>query len=402
MVDEDRKMIDPARFREVLGHHPTGVSVVTGFDAGGEPVGMVVGSFASVSLDPPLVSFMPMKDSGAFARLRTAPRFSVNVLAADQERECRILAGRDPDRFSRVSWSTSPAGGPVLDGVLAVIDCEWRDDIDAGDHWIILGSVIALEVRRSAPALIFFQGGYGRWGTLAAPAFPDRALIAGTRLAAAALPRMRDLAERFGIEVTAYAPLGDALSIVETVVGGGREPLAEVGTRIPLIPPFGEQLVAHSGRDVVERWLARLPSAPPGQPDSSASHRRRLAEAARRGWSATNVEVDMLEIERAAAMYSDREPVPAGLRAIREIMLAADGRYRPIDLTRGRRSGVGTLSSAVLLPSGEVGLVLQCSQLDSDATTDRVREWIDALTSLTAELARDLSGECVGTLSRRE
>lgn len=110
----------------------------------------------------------------------------------------------------------------------------------------------------------------------------------------------------------------------------------------------------------------------------------------------------MLRIERAAAMYSDREPVPAGLRAIREIMLAADGRYRPIDLTHGRRSGVGTLSSAVLLRSGEVGLVLQCSQLDSDATTDRVREWIDALTSLTAELAQDLSGECVGTLSRRE
>ena len=77
--------IDGTRFREVLGSYPTGVAIVSCMDENGMPVGMVIGSFTSVSLDPPLIAYLPMKSSRTFARMRGATTFCVNILAADQE-----------------------------------------------------------------------------------------------------------------------------------------------------------------------------------------------------------------------------------------------------------------------------------------------------------------------------
>src|SRR5688500_6975087 len=105
--------IDPVAFRETLGHYPTGVAVVTGIDAEGAAAGMVVGSFTSVSLDPPLVAFLPTRESGSFARLRTGTTFGVNVLASDQEPTCRRFASRIPDKFEGVSWTPAPGGAPI-------------------------------------------------------------------------------------------------------------------------------------------------------------------------------------------------------------------------------------------------------------------------------------------------
>lgn len=153
--------IDPGAFRRVLSHHPTGVAVVTATDSGGERVGMVVGSFSSVSLDPMLVSFMPAKSSTTYARLRTADSFCVNVLAADQQTLCAQFASRSHDKFAGVeAWPTG-RGGWVLEGALAWVDCSWHQTIDAGDHDIVLGQVEALEVSGSTTPLVFFQGLYG-------------------------------------------------------------------------------------------------------------------------------------------------------------------------------------------------------------------------------------------------
>ena len=105
-----------SEFRETLGHYPTGVAVVTAVAGDGGPAGMVVGSFTSVSLDPPLVAFLPTKDSGSWARLATADRFCVNVLAADQEDLCPSQSHerRPPPRKSRLQHhrptSPTPSG----------------------------------------------------------------------------------------------------------------------------------------------------------------------------------------------------------------------------------------------------------------------------------------------------
>src|ERR1700678_1970012 len=92
-------VIDGGHFRRVLGQYPTGVCVITATGPDGRPVGMTVGSFTSVSLDPPLVAFLPRKGSRVFATIAQAERFAVNILAGDQVALCRHFASRESDKF---------------------------------------------------------------------------------------------------------------------------------------------------------------------------------------------------------------------------------------------------------------------------------------------------------------
>lgn len=153
---------DSARFRQVLGHFPTGVTVITAAgDA--EPVGMAVGSFASVSLDPPLVGFFPDKGSSSWPRIEAAGAFCVNILGEDQEDVCRRFAMKGDDKFAGLGWSPAGSGAPLLDGVIAWIDCDIESVTEAGDHWLVLGRVRDLSVGHDGPPLVFFRGGYGRF-----------------------------------------------------------------------------------------------------------------------------------------------------------------------------------------------------------------------------------------------
>lgn len=156
----ETRPIEPRRFRDVMGHVPTGVALVTGMTESGEPLGMVVGSFTSVSLEPPLVAYFPMKSSTTFARLRTLENFAVNVLASDQQDLCRAFTSRREDRWRNLSWHRSPSGCPVLDDAIAWVDCRVVAVQEAGDHYMVLGEVTDLSDRRPAPPLLFFQGDY--------------------------------------------------------------------------------------------------------------------------------------------------------------------------------------------------------------------------------------------------
>lgn len=158
--------IDPAVFRRVLGHYPTGVCIVTAVEEDGSPVGMVVGSFTSASLDPPLVAFLPDRKSTSWPRIERAGRFCVNVLASDQQPLCRRFSASGTDKFANLSHRISDNGSPVLDDVVAWIDCTLDAVHEAGDHFIVLGRVMALDVMRPERPLLFFQGGYGEFAEL--------------------------------------------------------------------------------------------------------------------------------------------------------------------------------------------------------------------------------------------
>lgn len=155
-------MFDAARFRQVLGHFPTGVTVITAVDDG-EPVGLAVGSFASVSLEPPLVLFCAAQSSSSWPRIRAAGTFCVNVLAEDQEDVCRVFASKGADKFAGLGWKHSALGAPLLDGVLAWMDCEIADVVAEGDHDVVIGRVHDLAVNHEGGPLLFFRGGYGRF-----------------------------------------------------------------------------------------------------------------------------------------------------------------------------------------------------------------------------------------------
>jgi 3-hydroxy-9,10-secoandrosta-1,3,5(10)-triene-9,17-dione monooxygenase reductase component len=155
--------IDHARFRQVLGHFPTGVTVVTAKGTDG-PVGLCVGSFSSVSLDPPLVAFFAGKGSTSYPAIEAAGHYCVNILAEDQEAHARVFAGKADDKFAGIGYRLSAAtGAPVLHDVLAWIDCEIDAVHEAGDHWIVVGRVLDLEIGHEGRPLVFFRGGFGRF-----------------------------------------------------------------------------------------------------------------------------------------------------------------------------------------------------------------------------------------------
>lgn len=152
----------PAYFREVLSAVPTSVAVMTAIH-GGEPVGLTVGSFTAVSLDPQLVGFLPAASSTSFPRLREAGVFCANVLAAEQEQVCRSFAVSGSDKFAGLSWHSAPVtGSPVLRGVAAWIDCRIAAIYEAGDHFIVIGRVMALEAQAGATPLLFHRGDFTR------------------------------------------------------------------------------------------------------------------------------------------------------------------------------------------------------------------------------------------------
>jgi 3-hydroxy-9,10-secoandrosta-1,3,5(10)-triene-9,17-dione monooxygenase reductase component len=161
-VPDAAPAIDEARYRQVLGHFATGVTVVTGMDSG-HPVGLAVNSFTSVSLVPALVAFCVSVRSSTWPRLRPTGQFCVNILADDQEAVSRAFAAHGSDRFQGVGWRPSPAGAPILTGALAWLDCTVDAEHGAGDHDIVVGRVRALAVEHEGRPLVFYRGGYGRF-----------------------------------------------------------------------------------------------------------------------------------------------------------------------------------------------------------------------------------------------
>jgi len=161
-VHDDPEAVAKARlFRDVLGRFASGVTVVT-TTSNGEPVGMTCQSFSSVSLDPPLVLFIPAKSSRSWPLIQRSGKFCVNFLAADQAELSNTMASRGADKFGEVKWTPSAqTGSPILEGSLAHVDCTIQTVHEAGDHYVVIGRVVDLNTDElDADPLLFFQGKY--------------------------------------------------------------------------------------------------------------------------------------------------------------------------------------------------------------------------------------------------
>ena len=163
-ADDPEAVAQARRFRDVLGRFASGVTVVTSTSAG-QPVGMTCQSFSSVSLDPPLVLFVPARTSRAWPLIQRAGKFCVNFLAADQAELSNQMASRGVDKFTGVSWAPSEqTGSPILGGTLGYVDCQIHTVHEAGDHYVVIGRVLDLDLTEpdseKAQPLLFFQGQY--------------------------------------------------------------------------------------------------------------------------------------------------------------------------------------------------------------------------------------------------
>ena len=153
--------LDQARFREVLGHFATGVTIVTALEDG-VPVGFSCQSFAALSLDPHMVILAPAKSSTSWPRIAKAGAFAVNILGEHQEAVCRAFAVSGGDKFDGVEWSPGVTGSPIITGALAHVECRLGAIFEGGDHELVTGHVVAMDAGDGAP-LLFYRSGFGRF-----------------------------------------------------------------------------------------------------------------------------------------------------------------------------------------------------------------------------------------------
>lgn len=276
-------VIEANRYRRVLGQYPTGVCVVTADGPETGPAGMVVGSFTSVSIDPPLIAFYPAKSSTSWPKIEAAGAFCVNILGADQEDVCRTFSAKGTDKFANVSYHRAPlTGSPVIDGVVAWIDCDIEDVRDAGDHVLVLGRIRELDVEAPRLPLLFFQGGYGRFSphSLAA-SDAGGSLTTPLRHVDLVRPLMEGLARTLRCRCVAGACVNDEVILVASA-GHSRDSVDTttlVGQRLPHLPPSGSIFAAWASFEKQEQWL-RLADQPTWD-----THRAALRLVRERGYS---------------------------------------------------------------------------------------------------------------------
>lgn len=271
--------IEATHFRQVMGRYPTGVAVVTGLDGDGCPVGLAVGSFTSVSLDPPLVAFMPDRRSTSWPRIMASGRFCVNILSEAQENTCRIFASKSPDKFAQSEWYPSELGSPILNEAVAWVDCVVEAIHPAGDHDIVIGRVHGMEQANNEGPLLFYRGGYGRF-TSATLVARDVDLMGQLAVADKARPKLEELARNFGCEATILSLFSsDVLLLASAGPSLTSSAPTWVGQRIPAIPPMGAAMMAWQPEEVVSKWLAGS--------DGSVTDpvRRQLDDIRKRGYS---------------------------------------------------------------------------------------------------------------------
>lgn len=151
---------DPRDLRQALGCFATGVTVVTTCTEDGQPVGLTVNSFSSVSLEPALVLWSLVNGSPSRGLFETASHFAINILAADQLELCQRFSRPHADRFAGIQWSRGESGVPLLANCVAQFECRREQVLDGGDHRIFLGNVQNYRWSARDP-LLFCQGQLG-------------------------------------------------------------------------------------------------------------------------------------------------------------------------------------------------------------------------------------------------
>lgn len=382
MVDQARDVLDGARLREVMGHYPTGVVVVTGRTSAGEIQAMVVGTFSSVSLDPPLVSFMPMRTSRTFERLRDCESLCINIVGGGDEETVGQIARRWENKLEGIGWRALPSGAPVLDAAIAWLETSIAQIVEAGDHWIVLCAVHEVQVNDPAPPLIFLQGGYGTFVCSSLVARLDHSMAPIAEALAGLRPGVEQLARRIGCEVTVFTEVGqDEMAAVISAAAPGESHSTNLASRIPLVPPLGDSVVFDRGPEAQERWLRRL-----GKVDDAVVDRcrHRLDFLREEGWAmallpdgAADAAGAYRAVDEAAREYDSRNVTPARERRVRDAIAATEIDYTP---RVPEPDGIYNVASIVVPmrdAAGGTTLTVRLARLPLRATGAQVRSWVD-------------------------
>lgn len=377
-----------ADYRRVLGNYPTGVCVITAL-IDGEPVGMVVGSFTSLSLDPPLVAYMPDKASKTYATLEGAESFAANFLGSSQEEVCQRLASKTlTDKWSAIAWHHGASGAPLLDDAVGWIECTLENRFEGGDHWIVVGRVMDLGVQSDSLPLLFFQGGYGRFSPSSFVARTELDFKREARIAAAIRSQIEDLSLRTGLECTVAARIGRELVIL-TRAGSptGPNPRRVVGLRMPFMPPFGSTFSAWS-TEALDLWISQLGST---EDDLITTMHAHVDRVRGRGWSLALRPPDHETLSQHFLDFTAGSYTPAGERDMRESIKAIEGYYEP-EIELNGAYEVYTLGAPVFDSAGEVALSIHLIGPSEAVSGAQVEAWADVLQEATKAMTATASG----------
>ena len=150
-----------SQFRKALGNYATGVAIISARNLHGDPIGITVNSFASVSLEPPLVLWSVDKISLQCDAFVNCEHYAVHILQEDQQQLARIFSDDDADKFNGLEMEFGVADLPLLNDCPVLLQCKVVNVYEEGDHFILIGSVVDVRVETADP-LIFFSGAYTR------------------------------------------------------------------------------------------------------------------------------------------------------------------------------------------------------------------------------------------------
>ncbi len=375
------KDIDPALFRETLGHYPTGVAAVTAVAGDGKPVGMIVGTFSLVSWHPPLIAFYSMSSSRSFTQVQTAAAFCVNVLASDQEPFCRRFATAGDAKFDGVEWRPGPLGSPILAGAVSWIECTFEDVREAGDHYIVLGRVRDMAVERSTLPLLFFQGGYGKFSPGSFIAAPDPELIQASHGAQTMRSQVEELSVEVGVNCSVLARIRwDAVQ----VLAANHSPIVEpfpLGHRQPIIPPFGAVFMANSSDAEIDEWLGRAPDLSNERRNFNRSLLDRIREC---GYSLHTAGPELLQRHQAAlSAFEQSDRLPRQQRVVQQATSdMADTFFT--DLVAGEYYDLANIVVLCTPKEGRPPMALRMTGLPTGASTEQIESWIDTMKQIAA------------------
>ncbi|WP_231334262.1 flavin reductase [Actinomadura graeca] len=374
-------------WRTVMGEYPTGVCIVSALDDSGRPQGLVVGTFSSVSMDPPLVAFMPMRSSRSYTAVAGCDRFRVSVLGAGHEELCRSFASAAPERrFDVGRWVTDEHGIPALEDAVAWFSCRRTRTIEAGDHDIVLAAVEDLGVGDGSAGMpmLFLKGGYGTF-TMPRVDFDADRLGSHLRVADQMRGEVQRLAESIPALVTLCSLAQDRIVVLHASNLRAYEPqVLGVGTTFPFAAPLGVVFAAW-GDDLRRAMWRRAGRDVELLDDDLVS--TMLAEARERGYA---VSLGPAMAERFDEIVSNPSK---GQGELRRLWSDAAGDYAVLGGAADWPVAVSSIQVPIFGPDGVPNFALAVSRLPAGLTAGALDAIAARCRDVAAKLAKTIAEE---------
>lgn len=370
-------------WRTIMGEYPTGVAIITSVDDDGKPQGMVVNTFASVSMDPPLISYMPMKSSHTYQAIADTKNFRVTILGAGHENLCRSFVRSPETRFTVGNWELDDEGIPYLKDAVIQFDCTQHDVVEAGDHDIVIGRVRDLgygDGTHGMP-LLFLKGGYGSF-TMPRLEFRPQHLGSHLRVADQMADAIQRLAEEQGVMVTLCSLNKDTVVVLGAAnLQATHQQAPAVGATFPLAAPMGVVFAAWSNGSQNQIW--RRDGKAMGFEDDALLEAmvKRVQE---RGYA---VSIGPTMSEEFETIVGDPRRNESDLTELWENIV---NDYRELDDREDWPAHVSSIQVPVVNTDGNANLALAVSQLPMGMTHEELEKFADRCKAVATQLSEML------------